>query len=486
MNIILASSEVSPFAKTGGLGDVSEALPLALSKFRTHASVIMPFYKLVRQNGFKPSLIKSDIGLKIGSRDLRFDLFSLDYKNVKFYFVRNDDLYDRDGLYGTPRADHADNAVRFAFFSKAVLESIPYIGRPDILHCNDWQTGLIPLYLKYSYRDKRDFKDIKVLFAIHNMAYQGLFGKEAVEELGLPEETFTQDGVEFYGKTSFIKSGIVYSDAVSTVSEGYAKEVLTEEFGCGLDGILRTRRDSLYGILNGADYSTWNPESDRFIAKNFTKENLAPKLECKKELCGEFGIEFDKARPIIGMITRLAEQKGVDLVVEGMERLLELGANFVILGTGDEKYNNLFKDFDKRYRGRAGARLAFDNPLAHKIEAGCDMFLMPSRYEPCGLNQMYSLKYATIPVVRATGGLEDTIEDFDTRTKKGNGFKFKEASCDSMLEAIARAVGVFKNKKSWRVLQKNGLKCDFSWDASAKRYLELYKKIKSGRGLWKE
>ncbi|MBL7068292.1 MAG: glycogen synthase GlgA [Candidatus Omnitrophica bacterium] len=480
MNIIFVSSEVSPFAKTGGLGDVSEALPLALNKLKAHSSVIMPLYKLVRQNGFAPNLIKSGIPVKIGLRDLSFDLSSLSYKNINFYFIGNDALYDRDGLYGTPKGDHGDNAMRFAFFSKAVLESIPYIGKPDILHCNDWQTGLIPLYLRYIYKERKDFKKIKVLFAVHNMAYQGLFGKEAVEELKLPEGTFTQDGIEFYGKASFIKSGIVYSEAVSTVSEGYAREVLTAEFGCGLDGILRTRKESLYGILNGADYSTWNPETDKFIAGNFTKDDLRPKLECKKDLCGEFGLEFDEDRPIIGMITRLAEQKGVDLVVEGMDGLLDLGASFVILGTGDEKYNSLFKDFDRRYKGRAGAKVAFDNPLAHKIEAGCDMFLMPSRYEPCGLNQMYSLRYATIPIVRATGGLKDTIEDFDPHTKKGNGFKFKEASCDAMLKAIGRAVGVFRDKKTWRALQKNGLRCDFSWDASAKRYLELYKKIKSG------
>jgi len=477
VNIIFVSSEVSPFAKTGGLGDVSEALPLALNEIGERCSVIMPFYRLVRKNGYSPDLLKEKIPLKIGKRALSFDLFLTEHKDTKFFFVRNDALYDREGLYGTPKGDHEDNALRFGLFARAVLASIPLIGKPDILHCNDWQTGLIPLYLKRIFKEKGYSKEIKVLSSIHNMAYQGLFNKDVMELLDLPADLFTMDGLEFYGKVSFIKSGIIYSDAINTVSEGYAKEILTKKFGCGLDGILRTRKNDVYGIVNGADYSTWNPETDKFIIKNYKQDNLKPKLECKKDLLKRFKIPFKKEKPLIGMITRLAEQKGVDLVIEAMDDILDLGANFVILGNGDEKYNRLIEGLNKKYKGRVGTCVAFDDPLAHKIEAGCDMFLMPSRYEPCGLNQMYSLKYATIPIVRATGGLEDTIEDFDLDTKEGNGFKFKDATKDDMLEAIRHAVGVFKNRDLWSSLQENGLKCDFSWEASARKYRDLYERI---------
>ena len=479
MKVLFISSEVSPFAKTGGLGDVAEALPLALNEIKVDCSVIMPFYKLVWDNGFFPSLFRSGIPLKMGANVSTFDIYFIKYKNTKFYFIKSDDLYNRDGLYGTPKGDHGDNALRFGFFSRAVLESLPFIGEPDILHCNDWQSGLIPFYLKHSYEKRLDPKKIKVLFTIHNMAYQGLFKPDVMDELDLPKEFFTMEGYEFYGKLSLIKSGIVYSDAISTVSEGYAKEIVTEEFGCGLDGILRTRQNDLYGIVNGADYSTWDPKTDRFITKNYTKETIGLKLESKKDLAKEFDIEFDESKPVIGMITRLAEQKGVDLVVSGMERLLSMGVNFVILGTGDERYNSLFKDFSGKYKGRAGAMVAFNNPIAHKIEAGCDMFLMPSRYEPCGLNQMYSLKYGTIPVVRDTGGLRDTIEDYDAAAKKGNGFKFSSPNTEEMLKAVKRAVDIFKDKPAWKALQLNALKYDLSWNRSAKKYAELYKAIKS-------
>ncbi len=476
MNVTFVSPEVSPFAKTGGLGDVSEALPIALNEVGANCNVIMPFYSLVRKNGFSPLLVKARLPLEIGQKTLSFDLFSIKHKETKFFFVHNDDLYGRDALYGTPKGDYEDNDLRFAFFAKAVLASILYMGmgKPDILHCNDWQSGLVPLYLKFLFKD---FNKTEVLFTIHNMAYQGLFPKEVLSSLDIPENLFTKDGVEFYGKASFIKSGIVYSDAISTVSEGYSREMLTREFGCGLDDILRKRKDDVYGIINGADYSTWNPETDEFIIKKYSPESLRPKLECKKDLAKEFGIPFKKDTPLIGMITRLAHQKGVDLVAEAMGEILGLGMNFVILGTGDERYNLIFSDLSDKYKGRASAKIAFDERLAHKIEAGCDIFLIPSRYEPCGLNQMYSLKYGTVPIVRATGGLDDTIVDFDPETKEGNGFKFRDASARSMLEAIKRARDVFKDKRLWSLLQKNGMECDFSWKASARKYLSLYSSL---------
>jgi len=309
------------------------------------------------------------------------------------------------------------------------------------------------------------------------MAYQGLFNREVMRVLGLPKNLFTMNKLEFWGRVNFMKAGIIYSDAINTVSKGYAREILTQEFGCGLDGLLQTRKKDVYGIVNGADYSIWNPETDNFIAKKYSKGDLSGKIECKKDLLKQFGIEYSAERPVIGMITRLAEQKGIDLVADSMKEMLDLGVDFVLLGFGDEKYNNIFKDLAKRYKGRVGAKIDFDNALAHKIEAGSDMFLMPSRYEPCGLNQLYSMKYATVPVVRAVGGLDDTVENFNPATRKGNGFKFKHATKDAVLTAIKKATTLYKDKPSWNALLQNCLSHDFSWSSSAEKYEKLYEKI---------
>jgi len=276
---------------------------------------------------------------------------------------------------------------------------------------------------------------------------------------------------------SFLKAGIIYSDAISSVSKGYAREILTKEFGCGLDGLLNTRKKDLYGIVNGVDYSVWDPGADRFIARKYSMGDMSGKLECKKDVLREYGIKYDPARPLIGMITRLAEQKGIDIVADCMDKLLELGIDFVLLGFGDEKYNNIFRELSEKYKGHVGAKIDFNNALAHKIEAGSDMFLMPSRYEPCGLNQLYSMKYATVPIVRAVGGLDDTVEDFDPVTKKGNGFKFQEASSEALLTSIKKALGIFKNKDLWNTLLQNCLFCDYSWGASAEKYEKLYNKL---------
>ena len=311
------------------------------------------------------------------------------------------------------------------------------------------------------------------------MAYQGLFGKEFMKSLGIPRKLYSLKGLEFYGRMSFMKAGILYADAISTVSKGYAREILTEEFGCGLDGLLRTREKDIYGILNGVDYSVWNPLTDEFIINNYNEKDLSGKEECKKDVLKEFGITYNPDRPLVGMITRLAEQKGIDLIAEGMDELLKLGVDFILLGFGDEKYNNIFKDLARKHKLHVGVRIDFDNALAHKIEAGSDMFLMPSRYEPCGLNQLYSLKYATVPVVRAVGGLDDTVENFDLSTKKGNGFKFRDASCEDFLRALKNAADVYKNKELWKALLYNDLSCDYSWNSSAEKYEKFYENISS-------
>ncbi len=476
MNILFISPEVFPFAKTGGLADVAGALPEAIAKKGHKSSTILPFFQVVKKNGFKPSVFKKDISVRINDREEFFNLLLLKHNGVDVYFIEKNEYYDREFLYGTPQGDYQDNAFRFCFYAKAILASIPYIGRQDILHCNDWQSGLVPLYIKTHHKDDPLFSKTKILFTIHNMAYQGIFPKDVVPYLDISWDLFNPSGVEFWDKLSFMKTGIVFSDAISTVSKGYAKEILTPEFGCGLDGLLRSREKDLYGILNGVDYSVWNPGVDKFIAKKFDGKDLSGKAECKKDLAETLGIKYNANRPILAMITRFAEQKGIDLVVNIMKDILK-DSDFVILGFGDEKYNKILQDMAKKYKGKVGVSIKFDNALSHKIEAGADMFLMPSRYEPCGLNQMYSLKYATVPVVRAVGGLDDTIQNFNTVTKKGNGFKFKEANNEALSGAIKDAAAVFKNKKLWDELLKNCVSCDYSWDSSAEQYLKLYKNL---------
>ena len=471
MNILFVSSEVFPFAKTGGLADVSNALPDALNTLKHKCSIIMPMYRKVIENGFYPPVLKKNLKIDLGQREYVFDLLSMRHKNTDVYFIDNEEFFNRDGLYGTPEADHPDNALRFAFFAKAVLSVVNDIGKIDVIHCNDWQSALLPLLIKNA-----NLK-IKTVFTIHNMAYQGLFDPNVMPSIGLPWDLLTMNKLEFYGKLSFIKAGIIYSDAVTTVSDRYSKEILTSEFGCGLDGLLRTRVSSIYGILNGVDYSEWNPKTDIYIAGKYNEKDLTGKIECKKNLLKIFKLPFNDKKPVIGMITRLTSQKGLDLVADRIKDILSLNTYFVLLGTGDEKYNNLFKKIAEKYKGKVGAKIGFDNALAHQIEAGSDIFLMPSRYEPCGLNQMYSLKYGTVPVVRETGGLDDTIYDFDPATKKGNGFKFSVSSGDALFTALKRAVEVYRDNKKWQILQLNGMKCDFSWKSSAKEYVELYKKI---------
>lgn len=479
MNILFVSPEVFPFAKTGGLADVSGSLPASLAKRAHRCSIILPFYKCVRENGFTPEVFRKGIVLKIGAKEEEFSLYLLKHNGIDVYFIYKNEYFERDYLYGMPHGDYSDNAIRFGFFAKAVIASLPYIGKPDILHCNDWQCGLIPLYIKLS-RDKDPAStNIKILFTIHNLAYQGTFDRGFMGPLGIPESLFTPDKLEFYGKLNFMKAGILYADAVSTVSQGYRNEILTPEFGCGLDGLLRLREKDLYGIINGVDYSIWSPAVDRFIAKNYSETDLAGKETCKKDVLKEFGINPDLKMPLIGMVSRLAEQKGIDLVLEGIEQILKLGVHFILLGCGDRKYNDIFASLAKKYKKHMGIRIGFDNKLAHKITAGSDMFLIPSRYEPCGLNQLYSLKYATAPIVRAVGGLNETIENFNPLRKSGNGFKFEDATSEAMLGCIKSAVTTFRDQRLWRILLDNCLSCDYSWDSSAEKYERLYRRLKS-------
>ena len=475
MKVAFVVSECVPFAKTGGLADVAGALPSKLSELGHEVILVMPNYRKVKETspGVKPT--GKTISVPVGDEIVSADLLGTKKNGVGFYFIDNDGYYDRDQLYGTPEGDYQDNAARFMFFSKAALAALKALDfKPDIIHCHDWQSGLVPALVN-EYRPQNGFfQNTRCVFTIHNLAYQGNFWHLDMPMTGLPWSYFTPDGFEYYGKINMIKSGIVYSDVVTTVSEKYSKEIQTEEYGCGMEGVLTARNDKLFGILNGVDYDVWSPEKDKFTAAPFSVDNTGGKIECKKDLLEAYGLPYDPKRPLIGVISRLADQKGFDLIADDIDKIMKLNINFILLGTGEQKYHDLFTKIGKRFKKRAGIRIDFDNALAHKIEAGCDMFLMPSRYEPCGLNQIYSLRYGTIPIVRATGGLDDTIVDYNLKTGEGNGFKFSDYTAEALIKTIRRAVKLFADKKHWDKLVHNAMTSDFSWNASARKYIKLY------------
>jgi len=394
------------------------------------------------------------------------------------YPFAQDSLYNRDGLYGTCYGDFQDNAERFIFFSKAIFIFCQRMGfSPDIIHHHEWQTGLIPAYLKSVYQNDPLFSHTAAVFTIHNIAYQGLFKKEKFWLTGLPTEMYNPEGIEFWERINFMKAGIVYGDAINTVSQKYSQEIQTPEYGYGLEGILRKKRENLYGILNGVDYEDWDPSHDPHLIAQYDLKDISRKRDCKKDLLKEFHLPSSlENAPLLGMISRLADQKGFDLLMEILEQLFALNIGFVLLGTGEQKYHDLFTQVARKYPQKAGIRIAYDDRLAHKIEAGADFFLMPSKYEPCGLNQIYSLKYGTIPVVRATGGLDDTITHYDPATKKGNGFKFIRYDAKEFLNTIKGAISFYSQPEHWRQLLRNAMTADFSWERSAEAYLQLYRK----------
>jgi starch synthase len=426
--------------------------------------------------------------VKIGDKDVVFSLKSCflpgQKVRVQIYFLDNQEYFgSRNSLYVDPMTgeDYPDNDERFILLSRSVFELICKLGWiPDIIHCNDWQCGLIPAYLKTVYKDEEQFKNFKTLFTIHNLAYQGVFPKSVFKKTGLPEELNSEKGVEIYGKVNFMKSGLIFADAINTVSETYADEIRTdEELGAGLKNVLAKRKNDLYGIVNGIDTKVWSPEKDKHLPKKFSAKNIEGKVVNKKELASKFRFEYSEDIPIIGIIARLFDSKGMDLIKEAFPELMKLNIQMVLLGTGDKKYHKFFENMASKHRDKFAAYLGFNDDLAHLIEGGSDIFLMPSRYEPCGLNQMYSLMYGTVPVVRETGGLADTVMKFDEKTGEGNGFVFKQYDAKAMIKEIKRALKVFDDKKAWSKIMKNGMKSDFSWNSSAKRYIDLYKTILS-------
>jgi len=401
---------------------------------------------------------------------------------VQFYFVEYPPFFDREALYGTPSGDYPDNAERFALFSRAVLEASKVLGVPQVFHCHDWQTALIPVLLRTQYAEDPAFRDAGTVFTIHNMGYQGLFPPDTLPLLTLPWDLLTIAKMEFFGNVNFLKGALVYADFITTVSRKYSQEIQTTEFGFGLEGVLRDRAATVTGILNGVDYDEWSPQADKFTVAKYSPEDLSGKLKCKQDLLASFGVvNPDPNLPVIGVVSRFAAQKGFDLISQIMDRLAREELIVIALGTGDKPYEEMFLRLQRQFPQRIAVKVAYDNALAHKIEAGSDMFLMPSRYEPCGLNQIYSLKYGTVPVVRATGGLDDTIESWDARTGKGTGFKFVEYSGESLLLTIKQALNAFRDQPSWQRLMRNGMSKDFSWNASAKEYGRVYEKVRQAR-----
>lgn len=471
IRILLASSEVAPFAKTGGLADVAGSLPVALEELGIDARIIMPKYSSIKVEGDEA---------RIGNPVRHSSKHSAETisNGVKIYFVKNDAYFKRPNLYGDKFGDYKDNLDRFSFFSREILERCKREDfRPDIIHCNDWQTALVPVYLNTIYKYDSFFSATRTLFTIHNMAYQGLFPKDEFPKTGLDWELFNIDYFEFYDRVNLMKGGLVYSDAISTVSPTYAKEILTKEFGCGLEGVLKRRQDSLYGILNGIDYGAWNPQIDPKIFKNYSAGNIEDKYANKEALQKEIGLKIDRAIPLIGLISRLADQKGLDLVAKIIGSLLNMKLEFILLGTGEHKYHVLFEKIAKKHPKDASINLKFDAVLAQKIYAGCDFFLMPSMYEPCGLGQMISFRYGTIPIVRETGGLKDSVREFDPKRGTGNGFTFKAYAHEDLLDAIKKALSAYKDKERWIELIKNVMALDYSWKSSAKEYVKLYRKM---------
>ncbi|HVP41973.1 MAG TPA: glycogen synthase GlgA [Terriglobales bacterium] len=481
MRILFAASECVPFSKTGGLADVVGALPPALAALGHDVSVYLPRYKQTKLSDPK-TVLKS---VTIPFDDSHRFCSVLDggrHSGVQFYFIEYPPFFERDALYGTPTGDYPDNAERFALYSRAVLEAAKILGAPDVFHCHDWQSALIPVLLRSVYAEDPVYRSVPSVFTIHNMGYQGLFPPDTLPLLMLSWDLFTIDKMEFYGKVNFLKGALTFADFVTTVSRKYSQEIQTAEYGFGLEGVLRGRSASVTGILNGVDYDQWSPEKDKFIKAQYSPADLGGKAACKADLLAEFGCTGANSElPVIGIVSRFAAQKGFDLISQIADRLAREELVIVALGAGDKEYEDLFRRLNKQFPQKIAVKVAYDNTIAHKIEAGSDMFLMPSRYEPCGLNQIYSLKYGTVPVVRATGGLDDTIEPWDARAGKGTGFKFSEYSGEALLSTIHQSLAAFQDKTGWQKLMRNGMAKDFSWNNSAKEYVRVYERVRQAR-----
>ncbi|MBI3185981.1 MAG: glycogen synthase GlgA [Myxococcales bacterium] len=480
MRVLFLASEVAPFSKTGGLADVAGALPKALSKRGHELLVVTPLYSQVKDKAIQPAGGPFTLRFPFGEVEGWLRQAQLG-RGHRVLFVDQPAFFQRPGLYQEDNRDYPDNHRRFAYFSIAALAAAELVKfTPEVVHLNDWQTGLAAVALARGYQGTR-LSSARSVFTIHNLAYQGAFPKLVMDELGLPWELFNPEGLEFYDRPSFLKAGIAFADALTTVSRRYAEEIQTAEGGWGLEGFLRDRRHKLRGILNGADYSEWDPQADPYLPARFSPKDLSGKEQCKKKLLERFGLPAAAvASPAFGLVGRLADQKGIDLLLYSLPRLLERELTVTVLGSGEARYEQALRQLAARYPRKLGVKIGFDPALAHLLEAGSDFFLMPSRYEPCGLNQMYSLRYGAVPVVRRVGGLDDTVVDL--KEKGATGIKFGDYQPTAFLEAVDRALGLYRDRRKLGEVRRRGMAEDFSWEAAAKQYEEIYQSLAAREG----
>jgi starch synthase len=479
LSIAMAAPEALPYAKSGGLADVAGALPAHLARLGHRVLLFVPYYRETRAHFPHLPQAHEPLDLPFPGHDVRVGLLRHEpAPRLSVVLVREDAAFDRAHLYGGPDGDYWDNAGRYALFCRAVLAALQALGeRPDVIHAHDWQTALLPIYLRHRADLAGALAGTPSLFTVHNLAYQGIFPASALAYTGVPEHLFHPRGVEYFGKLNLLKGGLLYADAISTVSPHYSEEIRTPAFGEGLDGVLRERAAVLHGILNGVDSERWDPETDPFLPARYSAAAPAGKARCREALLRAFGLEGDPAVPLFATISRLADQKGFDLLAAAIPALAARGLRYCILGSGDRHYQDLFAALARTFPGRIAVRIGYDDALAHLMEAGADCYLMPSRFEPCGLNQMYSLRYGTIPVVRAVGGLVDTVSHFNPARGTGTGFVFRDYDVTGLLWAVDEALAAFARRQDWARLMANAMAADFSWDASARRYADLYQSL---------
>lgn len=478
--VLFCSSECAPYASTGGLADVSASLPAAIAARGHTVYRMMPAYRKVLSGEFELEREEVELSIPVGFRHMQGEVLRHVQDGVTTFFIRRDEFFDRSELYSTAVREYDDNAERFIFFQKAVVEIMDVLGlNPDVVHCNDWQTGLIPMYLIHGTRGQGRGVVPPTVFTIHNLAYQGLYPASAFPETGLPFSCFSLAGMEYYGNMSFLKAGLVTSTRITTVSPTYAEEIQTPEMGFGLDGVLRERSSKLVGILNGMDTEVWDPSTDPALAENYSLEDLAGKKACKAALQKRMGLKEDSSIPLLGMIARLVDQKGFDLLALAMKDILSEPVQFVVLGSGQKEYEDLVKQWQTAYPGQFSAEIGFNIDLSHQIEAGADLFLMPSVFEPCGLNQLYSLRYGTPTLAFATGGLADTVEPVSLDGQGGTGFVFYEYDAASLLFTLRHALELYRDRSIWKSIMRRGMAIDNSWSHSAERYEEIYQDVQA-------
>jgi starch synthase len=479
MRVLFVVSEALPFTKSGGLADVAEGLPKALVELGHDVAVVLPYHRrLLAPGAPAPTPVTPSLTVPLGLQ-LRFPaILGADRAGVRYFLVDDPGYFDRDQLYGDVHGDYRDNPERFAALSRAAVEIAKQLWRPDVIHCHDWQSALVPVLLRSVYAPDPAVGRLPTVLTVHNLDYQGRFGPDALHRAGLPQSLFRLEGLEYYGDVNLLKGGLVFADWITTVSRRYAEEIQTPEYGAGLDGVLANRADRLVGIVNGVDYAHWDPVDDPHIAARYSVDDLTGKADCRRDLLDTVGLS--DAGPVIGLVSRLAGHKGFDLVIETLADLVKAGASVVVLGKGDgDEGQRIEAELTRLARAlpRVRVRVARDNVLAHQIEAGADLFLMPSRTEPCGLNQMYSLRYGTVPVVHDTGGLHDTVTDYDPATGRGTGFRFSPYRPQALVGAVRRALHLYgRDPAAWRRLQRAGMSRDFSWRVAAKDYVDVYQK----------